>query len=297
MTRKAKPKKKITRRPARAGLWATWGQKGHLRLLYRTGWCLLAMVLIAGGVVGMHRLDGHVHDRLLDHSPPSALTIVDVPDALRGVADSDLHDALLPLMEIEWTDDRLCKELALRAGAVGWVREVRSVRRLSDARFEVRCAYRLPFAMVQQAGEFVLVDREGVRLPGSYLYDSTYLLVQGVEHPAPEVGRPWEGADLTAGLTLITALVAEPFSEQITAVLVNNFAGRQDRRRVHIELATDRAGGRIRWGSAPGRELEENTLAQKLALLRANFEQTGRVDRHHPVIDVSTFPDRISVPS
>ena len=295
MARKTKPKK-IKRRTPQAGLWAAWGTAGRLRLLYRTGWCLLVVVLIAGGVVGMRRLDGHVHDRLLSNAAPSALTIVDVPDALCGVADSDLHDALLPLMEAEWTDDRLCKELALRAATVGWVREVRSVRRLTDARFEVRCAYRLPFAMVQRAGEFVLVDREGVRLPGSYLYDSTCLLVQGVERPAPEVGRPWEGEDLTAGLALITALTVEPFSEQITAVLVGNFAGRRDRRRVHIELATDRAGGRIRWGSAPGRELEENTLPQKLALLRANFEQTGRVDRHHPVIDVSTFPDRISVP-
>ena len=66
--------------------------------------------------------------------------------------------------------------------------------------------------------------------------------------------------------------------------------------KTNVELATDRAGGRIRWGSAPGLEIEENLPGQKLALLRQNFINTGRADADHPVIDVSTFPDRFTVP-
>ena len=74
------------------------------------------------------------------------------------------------------------------------------------------------------------------------------------------------------------------------------YGGRRDPRACHIELMTDQAGGRIRWGSAPGSELEENGVQQKLALLRENFSKTGRVDARHAVIDVSTFPDRYTIP-
>jgi hypothetical protein len=117
-----------------------------------------------------------------------------------------------------------------------------------------------------------------------------------VGQPPPAPGAAWEGDDLRSGLAVIGAVEAQPFASQITAVLVGNFDGRTDPRRSHLELATDQAGGRIRWGSAPGSELEENTVGQKLAILLENFRQTGRVDAHHPVIDVSTFPDRFTIP-
>jgi hypothetical protein len=120
--------------------------------------------------------------------------------------------------------------------------------------------------------------------------------VQGVGRPPPESGARWQGKDLQAALAVLTALRQEPFGSQITGVLVENFGGRVDPMRSHIELATDRAGGRVRWGSAPGQEIEENSVEQKLAILRANFRDTGRADAHHPVIDVSTFPDRFTIP-
>ncbi|UCF32609.1 MAG: hypothetical protein JSV78_09780, partial [Phycisphaerales bacterium] len=194
------------------------------------------------------------------------------------------------------TDDRLCREMAALAGTVGWVRDVVAVRRTHDARFEVKCTYRLPFALVQQAGEFILVDREGVRLPGTYLYDERMTLVQGVEGDIPEFGEAWEGEDLRAALQLIAIIEREPFANQVLAVLVGNYGGRCDKRKAHIELATDRAGGRIRWGSAPGEEIEENSVEQKLAILRANYQRSGRIDENHPVIDISTYPSRYTVP-
>jgi len=61
-------------------------------------------------------------------------------------------------------------------------------------------------------------------------------------------------------------------------------------------LTTDQNGGTIIWGSAPGQELEENTAAQKLAILRSNYARSGRLDSQYRVIDVSVFPDRFIVP-
>ena len=77
---------------------------------------------------------------------------------------------------------------------------------------------------------------------------------------------------------------------------MGKLGGRVDGSASHIDLATDQDDGRIRWGSIPGAEVEENGVDQKLALLRANYRDTGRADAHHPVIDVSTFPDRFAVP-
>jgi hypothetical protein len=150
--------------------------------------------------------------------------------------------------------------------------------------------------MVQQGNDFYLIDRKGVVLPGLFRFDPAWKLVQGVGSPAPGPGEVWPGEDLRAALKLIYLLRDEPFANQITAILVENFDGRMYPRASHIELATDRAGGRIRWGSAPGRELVENRVEEKLAILRENYRRTGRADAHHPVIDVATFPDRFTIP-
>jgi hypothetical protein len=100
---------------------------------------------------------------------------------------------------------------------------------------------------------------------------------------------------LQAGLKLLRIVAAEPYFDQIAGILVDNYSGRSDPRGSHVELLTDRHGGRIRWGSAPGRELEENSIAQKLALLRQNFTSTGRADANRLVIDIATYPDRFIV--
>jgi hypothetical protein len=243
----------------------------------------------------MARLDQHVRGQVADRVDPT-IALVDLPDQLGELAGGELRDGLdNVLTRSGWLEDGVCREMAHRLDKVGWVAEVNYVRRTSDARFEVSCRYRLPAAMVQQEEQFYLVDAAGVRLPGVYLYDPAWQLIQGVEASAPLAGAPWPGADLQAGLRILEAVQVEPFAHQITAALVSNFAGRVDPRLTHVKLATDRAGGRIRWGSAPGRELEENSVPQKLAILRENHRRTGRVDANYPVIDISTLPGRFLV--
>ena len=251
--------------------------------------------LIVAGFVAVSRLEAHV-DRLLVGRGVAVVEFADLPSRLAELAEADLYDRVADLRDRPWTDDRLCRDVSARVSASGWVAKVNHVRRTSDARFEVSCRYRLPAALVQQDAEFFLVDETGVRLPGVYRYDSSWHIIQGVGLPAPQPGVLWEGQDLRGGLDVLRAVEAQPFSGQITAVLVANFDGRADPRRSHTELATDQAGGRIRWGSAPGQELEENSVSQKIAILLENFRRTGRVDAHHPVIDISTFPDRFTIP-
>lgn len=255
---------------------------------------VVAVALAAG--VAVNRLEAQVTRQIHERIDSPRVAFLDLPESLAELALADLRQSIADLLIPNWTDERLCEAIALRLANVGWVAKVRFVRRTADARFEVSADYRHPLGLVHHDGKFFLVDRAGVRLPGIYRYDPRWKLIDGIRHSPAAPGEAWKGNDLQAGLAIIAALHSRPFDSQITAVLVDNFAGRIDPAQSHVELATDRAGGRIRWGSAPGSEIEENSLDQKLAILQANFARTGRVDAHHPVIDISTFPDRFTIP-
>lgn len=259
-------------------------------LLVGAGACLVT------AAYGLNRLDQHVRTMSLEQHPAATVTFIDLPGHLASFAVDDLYASIDDLQTMLWTDDDLCREMADHLASVGWVERVNFVRKTSDAKVQVSAHYRYPVAMVQQGEAYFLVDGQGVRLPGSYHYDPTWKLVQGVEAAAPAAGRLWPGADIKAGLAVLECVSREPFVYQITAVDVANYAGRRDPYQSHIMLATDRAEGRIAWGSALGQEVEENLPEQKLALLRANYRETGRVDADHRVIDITTFSDRITIP-
>ncbi len=290
------PKLKYKRKPGKPGWWSAARRQQRRRLVRYGGLAGLALAFVLSVLLAMARLEAHVERQIVERVGRPTLAFVDLPEQLAELALDDLEESLSPLLARKWTDDRLCREMATRLATVGWIVKVNFVRRTGDGRFEVSSQYRSPAAMVQRGGGFLLVDAEGVRLPGMYQYDPAWKLIQGVSAAPPEPGATWEGEDMRAGLAIVTALERETFGDQVTGVLVENFAGRVDPRHSHIELATDRAGGRIRWGSAPGLEIDENTLEQKLAILRANYRQTGRVDAHTSVIDISTFPDRFIIP-
>lgn len=256
-------------------------------------------VAVAGILLALlltQRLEAHVDTLILASRPTATLYFEDMPAAVATLAEGEIRDRTERLLSQDWTDDGLCRSLAETLQNTAWVEAVNHVRRTHDATFLASCRYRIPAAQVQIHGEFFLVDRRGTRLPGSYRHDPQRLLIQGVATQPPAEGRRWVDPRLRAGLDLVGLIQNQPYSHQITAVLVDNVGGTLDPRKSHVELATEQAGGRIRWGSAPGAEIEENTVQQKLQLLEANYHRTGRVDAGFAVIDVSTFADRFTVP-
>lgn len=294
MRRRARKQRKTHRRwrTLLGGLTHPTTRKG-LRLAL-AGSAVAGMVFALA--TGVRRLEAHVADLARGDRGDATVTFLDLPPTVAALASESLDRCASRFLEEPWTDDRLCRRMAQAIAENAWVERVDYVRRTSQPRFEVSCRFRIPTALVQSGTDFFFVDGSGVRLPGVYPYDQAWTLIQGVAAPPPTDGTQWSGRDLQAGLQVLAAIRREPFAEQITAVIVDNFEGRIDRLASHIELATDQSGGRIRWGSAPGAELVENSVSQKLALLRENFMRTGRVDGGQLVIDVSTYPDRVRIP-
>jgi hypothetical protein len=276
--------------------WRSLEPQRRRRAVIGTAVSFFLLVSMTAAVIGLNRLEAYVDRLKLTHFPQARVSFIDLPQALESLATPDLLRSVEDLFDHRWTNLELCPIMAQRLSRVGWIESLHFVRRTSGALFEVSADYRLPAAVVQNKEEFFLVDRQCVRLPGVYRHDSKIPLIQGVQAHAPEPGGVWPGDDLRAGLAVLAMVQGEPFARQIRAVMVHNFGGRVNPLSSHIELATDRPGGRIRWGSPPGHEVEENTIEQKLTLMRVNYRNTGRPDANHPIIDVSMYPNRFIVP-
>ncbi len=274
-----------------------FGERDNLRRVgLPLGVLLLVLSSLTVAVMGASRLDDYVTLQVRDRAGPANLAFSDLPDGLRSLALAELTASVDDVLDHDWTDDRMCRDIASRIATVGWVDRVDYVRRRGDAVFEVHADYRMPFALVGESDQFYLVDRDGVRLPGAYDRSPQWPVISGVAVQAPEPGARWSGEDLQAGLRILDLLHAEPFDDEVREVVVQNFDGRMDARRTHIELITDQPGGSVHWGSAPGWEIEENTVAAKLAILRENHRRTGRLDAGHAVIDIAVYPDRYTIP-
>lgn len=289
----ARVRRKHRRPPDRSRpWWSPQGVRERIAAFVVLGKVGLAGLIIAGAGWGLDALEARVHAAPRFNQAPD-IDWVDVPDGLRET----MAAKLAPFEADSGYDPRLCRKIGRALEMDPWVRRVKNVRRGHDLRIVVSCAYRMPAALVQIDGSFYLVDRERVRLPGVYGYQASLPLIQGVDCDPPQPGETWDGDDLAAGLAIARLLEGEPFADQITGIQVHNYGGRNSPDDAHLVLATDRAGSIIKWGSAPGEEIEENSAGRKIAILRHNFERFGRADAGYHGIDVSVYPDRIIVKS
>jgi len=298
--------KKRRSRSNRGPSWASraWSRAGAVswRRVLR-GVFNLAMVggVVFGSRYGLPLVEEYVTARS-EYQRPLRVELADMPAWLES--NEHVVRGIISHCGITSRDRRLDSGLAARVGRavsrVGWVKEVKQVNVGADDIIRVRCVYREPIAWVGYGSSYYLVDTECVRLPGRYAPDEVsreggLLAVTGVAKPPPAEGETWEGADVKAGVQLVVMLRDRSYVDQIAAVMVGNYGGRQDRRRAHIELATDK-GTRIRWGRAPGEEVDEPTAEQKLAQLQGLWRQYRRVDMGRPWVDIQGWPDRVSVP-
>ena len=170
-------------------------------------------------------------------------------------------------------DKDLLDEVVKQVRSSGWVRHVERVSRSMDGSIRICCEYRRPIAMVlTNRGKYIPIDKDGVRLPEEYDRvepDSGWMRILGVQAEPPAEGRAYgetgrADADAVAAVRLAVLLFGqEDIAARISGIDVANFNGREDRRRTHIRLFT-RDGGRIDWGSAPGTEVEEPDVTDKL---------------------------------
>jgi hypothetical protein len=263
--------------------------------LGRRQWLTIAGVaaFVIGARWGLGRMEEMV--RLLPQcSPQPRLQLAELPDwATKEGWTPRLASAVSMDKSDVWLDERLTERVAEKFRRSGWVKNVRWVRKRADGSVRVSCEFRRPVGMVQTREGFIPVDIEGYRLPEVYdRLSPGWIMIQGVASPPPPPGRKWDDGDVRAGIRLTAMLFDQPWANRITAIDVSNYHGRRDPGRHHIVLATQQ-GTRIRWGSAPGEEIEEPSPAEKIR----NIEQQLRVESARAWIDVSVFADKVIVPA
>lgn len=157
-----------------------------------------------------------------------------------------------------------------------WIKRVTAVERVFPDQLRVRFEYRLPHAAVRRQGGagYVLVDAEGVRLPGVYAEPPASCVrsveITGLASLPPEPGRAWTDPALKAALGLAdfaqeNSLLARL---KVREVDVSNFGGRADPRRSEVTFVTA-TGCAIAWGRAPGAgKFGEPSPEEKLENLR-----------------------------
>lgn len=247
----------------------------------------------AGARWGLGRMEQTVR-QMPASSPQPRLQLADLPDwATKEGWTPRLASAVSLEKTDGWLDDQLTENVAARFRRSGWVKDVRWVRKYADGSVRVSCEFRRPVGMVQTHEGFVPVDIEGYRLPEVYdRLSPGWIMVTGVASQPPPPGQRWDDGDVRAGVRLTALILDQPWANRITAIDVSNYRGRRDPGRHHIVLATQQ-GTRIRWGSAPGEEIEEPTPAEKIR----SIEQQLHADSSRAWIDVSVFADKVILPA
>lgn len=272
----------------------SWRERLGARLPRGRAWlaAAAAAAAIAVGAWGLARLEAHVASSAM-FSGPVTVHLINAPPWLSEAALEDLRSVGRLVEGPRWLETSALRDVRDALLGSGWIAGVDRVVRRSGGVLEVACRYRQPAALVACDGRLYLVDADGRRLPGTYAASDGWTVIQGVRTPPPPVAQPWNDPALTAALNLWRLLSREPFAHQVAAINVENYGGRVDREAHHIRLQTrvdetGALGGLILWGSAPGEETEEPTAADKVRVLRANYQRHGRIDAGARWIDLAS---------
>jgi hypothetical protein len=149
-------------------------------------------------------------------------------------------------------DPKLVEEVGRKFEECAWIKKVTSVERVFPDRLAIKFEYRRPHAAVRRENGYVIVDSDGVRLPGVFSTPPACertVTITGVASLPPEPGKPWQDdalraavamADFIPGSTLLTRL-------GVRDVDVSNFGGRMDPRKSEMSLTTS-GGCVVAWG-------------------------------------------------
>lgn len=200
---------------------------------------------------------------------------------------------------------RILAEHYVRRSDVGfnaWIRQILFVRRAMlphEQIIEIAARYRFPAAFVKLKGQYYLVSRSGIRLPGVYSLrqrnDLHWLFaLTGYSGALPKSGAIFPGAAIRAGIALAHLLQHRPYSNQIRDIDIAG-VGKPSQSRPQIVLIT-RYHTEVYWGQPPGeRSFFEVPTDRKLEYLQAIYQQYHRIDAGHAYVDLRG--DQVLVPS
>ena len=281
---------KPVRKPSRlAAWWRGLDADGKARLRTVALWTLACVCVVAAAGAGLKLLEAGILAR--QRAQPLREVRVRflprpawLPDRLAREIAADL---LPPGLDIR--DAGAARLIHARAATNPWLTDLREVRKTGgeapgEVRLDVCASFRRPIARAGRDGRYVYVDAAGVRLPESqvpkfvvrepgddgpgrlYLSEADvpdgvrarrihYVAIEGVGSEPPSVGRPWDAADLHAGLRLVRMVLDRPYAGQITVVDVSNHGRRLGDRlpelRMFAQVGAGSAPTEIRFGRFP----------------------------------------------
>ncbi|MBI3269962.1 MAG: hypothetical protein HYZ53_13130 [Planctomycetes bacterium] len=141
-----------------------------------------------------------------------------------------------------------------------WVARVVRIRKELPNRLRIQLEIRRPVASVEQKGNYYLVDRESVRLPGKYSRtpDVRFYIpvVVGVVSAPADPGQPWHDPAVEAGVAVAQSVIDYDLSKDVglIAIDVENVEGRKNARDSEIVIWAEDVLKNlvpIQWGRSP----------------------------------------------
>jgi hypothetical protein len=257
----------------RGGVWATFfaGRQA--------GWgaIVVAVAAVAGGLLLWSRVSDDVRSDRGYVLEGAAIEVTGIPPWVRADLKGEALrnaslDGRLPL-----DDPELPRRLARAFDMHPWVRRVVRVDLDHPARAVVEVACREPVGMVSVTGGLLAIDAEGAVLPSADFTAedaARYPRIVGVAtSPQGPEGSPWGDPIVEEAAALAVAIGPEWHDLHLIECRATAEQGRR------VWVLADDAGGTIRFGSAPGREVAgEPSAAAKVARLQSLAEVEGTVD-------------------
>jgi hypothetical protein len=170
-------------------------------------------------------------------------------------------------------DPGLVGRVGLAFESCPWIKRVVAVERDFPDRLRVRFEYRRAHVAVRRPNGYVLVDEEGVRLPGVFIDPPACergAVVTGLTSPPAEPGKKWDDPGLAEAMAMAEVVHRNDLLRRIGVreIDVSNFGGRADARRSEVVLVTA-AGCEVAWGrTGSTARFGDPSMEEKLESLR-----------------------------
>ncbi|QDV67704.1 Cell division protein FtsQ [Rosistilla carotiformis] len=241
---------------------------------------LWPVLLVTGGYLAWHRWGADQINRRYNALNIEQVQISPPPDYIRSNVIESVFRAT-DLTKVSLMDLQATAQIANAFATSPWVESVRRVQKTSTGNVDVHVAYRRPVAMVKVVSRhpevdgmsFFPVDGHSVLLPTDDFsradtLNYIHIIVQRDTYPISGVGSKF--GDTKVADAALLAMLLSPYRESlgIEAITITQRAPHDERPQL-LNLVM-KNGKQIVWGSAPGKELnnEPHASVKLQALLK-----------------------------